>query len=249
MVHDARIRGDYERALDQLRMLAQRDLLRWWRETEHFTAADLREFMLDPFTGLVATYGEQAAYASADYLFLSRSLDDELAGLPFPDLADPVTVEQAKSSMYWATDVLRQADDQAARALALKQLSGTLNRLILQPGRDTVLNSTLRAGTGFARVAEPGACPFCLMLAGRGAVYSKKTALGTHSYHDNCRCIGMEVKTDDDLPQLNKDLGNEWQEFRELAESNPDKLVFDANGWASYYRRKRSGTLDSFLNA
>lgn len=247
MVHDARALSEYERALDQLRLLAQRDLLAWWREAQNFTTADLREFLMDPFTGIIAMYGEQAAYAAADYLFLTRSLDDELAGLAFPDLAEPVSAQQATSSLYWATDVLRENDDPAVRMLALRRMGGVVNRLVLQPGRDTVLNATQSAGTGFARMPEPGACGFCLMLASRGGVYSKKSVLGVHRYHDNCRCVGIEVKTDDDLPQLNKDLMDEWENFQEIAEEHPGVFSFDVNGWSAYYNALRNGTLEERL--
>lgn len=39
---------------------------------------------------------------------------------------------------------------------------------------------------GYQRVASPGACDFCRMLAGRGTVYSA-AAVNTDA-HDHCRC-------------------------------------------------------------
>lgn len=104
--------------------------------------------------------------------------------------------------------------------LARKKLEGVLNRLVLQPGRDTVYEATKRDGTGYARIPEPGACPFCLMLASRGAVYTKDTVLHTsslHKYHDHCRCLGIEVRVDgkgdpafDRLPPVNGQLRQLW---------------------------------------
>ncbi|MDO5033071.1 hypothetical protein [Corynebacterium sp.] len=38
--------------------------------------------------------------------------------------------------------------------------------------------ASLKAGTSYARVPEPGTCAFCLMLGSRGAVYTKETVLG-----------------------------------------------------------------------
>lgn len=249
MVASEQARIEYTLALDNLRQLAQRDLIHWWKQADGMSFADARAMMVEPFQAIVQAYGEQAAYAAADYLFLERSLDDELAGLPFPDLADPVSYEQAKSSYYWATDVLREAEDGdlAARMHALRRLGGVTNRLILQPSRDTVAGASLSAGTGYARVVEPGGCAFCMMLAGRGAVYSKNTVGAVNKFHDNCRCIGIEVKSDKDLPQLNKDLAREWEKFDEFMRRDDVDLNLDVNGWASYIRAKKNGDLDRLI--
>lgn len=44
--------------------------------------------------------------------------------------------------------------------------------------------------TAYRRVPEPGACPFCLVLATRGAVYTSETTAGgsANRYHAHCRC-------------------------------------------------------------
>ena len=53
-------------------------------------------------------------------------------------------------------------------------------------------------------------CPtFCLLLASRGAVYSRDTVLLTEAgkkYHDNCKCLGIEVQTPAYLPRINQEL-------------------------------------------
>lgn len=36
-----------------------------------------------------------------------------------------------------------------------------------------------------------------------------KTGRG-REYHDNCRCLGIEVARPEDLPQINRDLGDLW---------------------------------------
>lgn len=242
-------RIDYQIALDQLRQLAQRDLLTWWKlgREEHLGYTELTLLMREPFAAIVETYGEQAAYAAADYLFLERSLDDELRKLPYPELADPVGFEDASRSFYWAMNTVKEEQSAEALALATRKLAGVLNRLVLQPGRETVGGATLKAGTRFARVTEPGACAFCLMLAGRGAVYLEDTHGVGQKWHDNCRCLAIEAKSNRDLPQLNRDVEREWQNFYEYTEKhkrNEDKaLSFDVNGWQAYLRRKQNGKL------
>ncbi|WP_126363835.1 VG15 protein [Corynebacterium kutscheri] len=150
-----------------------------------------------------------------NYLFLTRSLDDTLKGLEYPEVADPVGFVQAQKAFrraMWVKDL----DSLAEREKAKRKLQGVLNRLVVQPARDTVGLGVLQAGTAYARVAEPGACAFCLMLAARGEVYSDSTVFGdTGRYHDNCRCLAIEVKNKSQLPRLNRDLADLWEETRQ----------------------------------
>ena len=227
-------RSDYAMSLDGLRTLAQRDLLAWWKETEGLGFVEQKRLLLEPFASIVAQYGEQAAYAAADYLFLERSLDDTLRELEYPEIADPVGFEQAKGayqSAMWVDNV----EDTVARSLALQKLQGITNRLVAAPARETVGLATLRAGTLYARVPEPGACSFCLMLASRGAVYSKDTVFKEmKQYHDNCRCLAIESKTENDLPRINRDL----MELRDELNREFDGSV-TVNEWRQYITARR----------
>ena len=78
----------------------------------------------------------------------------------------------------------QEAPDVAA---ARQLLSGSVGRLVMHGANDTVVGAA-RAdpqAVGWARVARPGACRFCRMLAGRGGVYrSAKSA--RFAAHDNC---------------------------------------------------------------
>lgn len=232
--------NNYRKALKSLRILAIRDLVSWWKETEVLGFTKQKALMLEPFQAVVATYGEQAAYAAAEYLFLSRSLDDHLAGLDFPDVADPVGFEQAKGSFEWAMNTSRDAMREFDKQLALRKLAGITNRLVAQPARRTVMQAVEKAGTAYARIPEPGACSFCLMLASRGAVYSKDTVLFKKTggeYHDNCRCLGIEVQKSEDLPQINRDLEAIWKKSVEYP--GDDRASFD-----EALTRYRNGTPD-----
>lgn len=198
-------RDDYALALDGLRLLARQDFSSWWANT-----GDLRK-LREKFFEIQAVYGEQAAAAAVDYLVLSRSLDDDLAGLPFPDRADPAGYQQASKSFDWAVQTVNSQQSELDRVEAEKRLFGVLDRLVTLPARDTVVLNVERDKTAYARVPEPGACAFCLMLASRGAVYTKATVGAVHKYHDHCRCLGIEVKRDgSDLPRINRDLEQLW---------------------------------------
>lgn len=214
-------RDDYSLALDYLRILAQQEFATWWADVESHPEKVHDDELRDAFVLIQAKYGEQAAAAAVDYLVLSRSLDEDLAGLPFPDRADPVGFEQAASSYGWAVRQIHEESSPAEVAVALKKLSGIMDRLVSKPARGTVELNVLRDGTAYARVPEPGACAFCLMLASRGAVYSKETVQTAGGYHDHCRCLGIEVKRDgSDLPRINRDLEELW--ISSLSESQSD---------------------------
>jgi hypothetical protein len=77
----------------------------------------------------------------------------------------------------------------SAIADAKARLAAASERLVLDAGRNTVIDNAERdrKAKGWARIPEPGACSFCLMLATRGAVY-RSEASGGFKTHDNCRC-------------------------------------------------------------
>lgn len=224
---------NYSSALDALRMLAQRDLLSWWNQTAHLAYTDQRRLMTEPFLAIVQTYGEQAAYAAADYLFQSRSLDELLAGLEYPEVAAPVAFEQAQASYRYAMWLEELTEEPEAKALALKKLMGVTQRLITEPARRTVEMGVEKAGTRYARVPEPGACEFCLMLASRGAAYSHDTVMfELGKYHDNCRCVGIEVHDHAPLPRVNQDLEVAW---REATKGRSDQMA----AWSEYLSKRK----------
>jgi hypothetical protein len=206
--------------------------------------------MEEPFAEIVRTYGEQAAYSAADYLFLQRSLSDSLRGLEYPETADPVAFEQARSSYRWAMNTTKTAAAEdgtiiADRVAALNKLAGITNRLVVSPARNTVENAVAKAGTRYARVPEPAACSFCLMLGSRGAVYSKKTVLkdsGMGKYHDNCRCLGIECEGDHDLPKINQELQQLW---KDTADDYGDTPTIEIFGEALH--RQRDGTTPPWI--
>lgn len=99
------------------------------------------------------------------------------------------------------TEALAEAESDIQKAIA--DLDAKAERLILNQGRKQALNAVNadRFAKGWARVPNPGACSFCLMLAvrsGNGLLYSATRAFsasnarfrgaGAFKVHDNCRC-------------------------------------------------------------
>ena len=82
-------------------------------------------------------------------------------------------------------------DADAASSMARDALRGAGTRMVMMGGRDTVTHAvrTDKLARGWERVIEPGACGFCAMLAGRGAVYKESTV--DFRAHDHCVfCVG-----------------------------------------------------------
>ncbi|OFO13402.1 hypothetical protein HMPREF3088_05640 [Corynebacterium sp. HMSC22B11] len=246
------IRRSYAGTLDGLEKLAWRDLLAWWNATEGTPFLQRRALMEEPFTAITTAYGEQAAHAAADYLFLQRSLDETLARLDYPEVADPVTYDQAVAAYRSATRLsnsdfkrlMELGKDYAGNqfnVVTMEKLSGALNRMVLLPARSTIVNN-LGSDRSFARVPEPGACLWCLMLASRGAVYRASTALYKDGarYHDNCRCVAVEVSAHAPLPRINQELEAAWKKAQEGGGTQADLY----RNWEDYLQR-RSAVLQS----
>lgn len=239
-------RDAFSLSLKNMELLALRDWLAWWELTEGTGFVQRRALLEEPFTAIARAYSEQAAYAAAEYMFLQRGLDATLAGAAYPEVAEPVGYEQAVKAFRKATraskaDWQKFVVDGSTDGLAefndttFTKLSGALNRLVLHPARETVANN-IADGAKFARVPEPGACNWCLMLASRGAVYSHDTAGMTQAtrYHDHCRCVAIEVSDDAPLPAVNRELEAAWKQATKGGGSQGDVT----RQWKNYLDRR-----------
>jgi hypothetical protein len=182
--------------------LAQSDLTSFWGALNtNGSPIVVRDALLDFFPELVSSYGDAAALLSADFF-------DELRDVP-PSaerfaavLSPPVDADQAEASARWALGPLFQSEPDPL--MVLSNLFGAAQRLVLQPGRDTVINSASRdpVRTGFARIPVGVTCKFCTMVASRGFVFaSAKTAGDSRKWHDDCDCIVVSGKSKSDLPE------------------------------------------------
>jgi hypothetical protein len=184
-------------------LLAKRDLAEFWRSLN--VAGNpivVRDAMLAFFPELVQGYGDAAAFLAADFY-------DELRGLsPSPTrfraiVSTPPLDVQTEASARWGLGPLFDPEPNPDQALL--NLSGSLQRLVLQPGRSTIIESANRdpARWGFARIAIGATCKWCLMLAGRGFVYGSEEAAGQFdNWHDDCNCAVVPAQSQYDIPAL-----------------------------------------------
>lgn len=82
---------------------------------------------------------------------------------------------------------------QDARAQTLVHVTGSVGRLVLNGGRDTLTQSVQAdpSRPGWQRVTGGRACDFCSFLADRGAVYGEASA--DFAAHDHCSCSAEPV--------------------------------------------------------
>lgn len=150
---------DYHAAFELLQGNLERDLQRIWLEAQKYAGQQQRMFLTNVLWELQQVYGGDAASLAVDLLGITR----EGKELPLWK-AQAALLEQVDAAVGMA---LAKPDSQAL-------LTGAMQRLVMNAYRDTVIGSAIAAQRRFARVAEPNACSFCLMLASRGAVYLSK---------------------------------------------------------------------------
>lgn len=86
----------------------------------------------------------------------------------------------------------------AAHAAGLTKFTGIGRRAVMSGGRMMIHETAQRDGNvvGWRRVTDGDPCTFCAMLAARGPVYGKDTALSTGEglrYHGHCGCTAELV--------------------------------------------------------
>ncbi|WP_431889456.1 hypothetical protein [Nocardiopsis alba] len=194
--------------LNRVGELAVGDLVALWRalpktDTERLVAA-----LVELVPELAGRWGDVASVSGADYFDAVRDYYNP-GGSYLAQPAPPAPVEQVQAGVRWAVDPLFSSVPDEAAALA--RLSTSLDRLVRQADRDTVAGNATRdrRALGYRRVARPGACAFCLMLATREGDYSSQAAAesvgggrrgrirGTRTqgsrFHDHCRCFAAPV--------------------------------------------------------
>jgi hypothetical protein len=181
----------FEQANDGIAALVERDLLDFIGALDFGRPEVVQAALFDYVPALISEYGDVAATVAADWFDELRA-EEGVRGRFRAPLAPTVPVDQVNSRLGYATRASGPlwVGDTATVTAFLGMMS---NEYALQPGRDTVMEAAHKDGAAWARVPEPGACKFCLMLASRGFVYSKSTVGDSKKFHGKCRCNAMPV--------------------------------------------------------
>jgi hypothetical protein len=140
--------------------------------------------LLDLLPAVIDTWALAAGAFAADW-YDDRREEADVKGrfrAVVPDLGDLGAEELAR----WGSAPVDL--DVPDLRLARSRIEGGLQRRVTNVSRQTVMTSSIEdpQARGWQRVARSGGCAFCQMLAGRGAVYTEKSAdFGAHDY---CHC-------------------------------------------------------------
>lgn len=146
-----------------------------------------------PFVMQIATQGRQISEGlSATYYRGFRAAEGVTGAPPSVELS-PDWRARAQASFYLTGPVAAKAlvkinrPDVAQQALV--HLSGSLSRVVLNAGRETITETVAHDERALAwfRVTDGDPCSFCAMLASRGPVYRTRES-GAFQAHDACAC-------------------------------------------------------------
>ena len=162
-------------------------VLGWCRSHEGASVAEKREAAKLIMEGFVQAYDDKAAvFASQWYDYRAEQGGARLRQAVTMTVYEPGSVDDV--ARYQAKKLAKEGDAAFARAcgeFARNDAFRSLNETIIaNVGRDRDKGAMFaRVPTGFET------CPFCLMLASRGAVYhSRKTAGEWGRFHRGCDC-------------------------------------------------------------
>jgi hypothetical protein len=167
---------EIRQATGELVKLAGRELDEFWDALfQSMSPEDFRDELLKFYPDLITAYGDTAGVIGADWYEVLRSARKQgVSAARFrATIAIPAPDEQSIRAAKWALGPF--FDEQADSVLSLNRLQSTMQRLVMQPFRDSiwyaaasdpVRTGVLRKPTGLFT------CKFCVMLASRGPVYS-----------------------------------------------------------------------------
>ena len=148
-----------------------------------------RAALLNGVPEIVGYFSEGSAALAVDFYEEERERAGVLDRTFVTEFVVNDRTVKIRRGIAWAADPLFSDDDEIAgtRLAEVVQLESA------RPYRDTILENRRRdpAAVGWRRIPNPGACPFCRMLADRGAVYRQSSAL--FSAHPKCHCSAQPV--------------------------------------------------------
>lgn len=145
---------------------------------------------------VVRDFHRQSAGVAAGYYQAYRTAEGA-AGSPALRLAEPPDEEALRYSLgFYGRVAPKQMIQRGVRNVAAQTMAGMIGgatRHVSNGGRNTLIESVRedRQSVGWARVTTAKPCPFCAMLAGRGAVFKEATV--GFLPHDHCACTAEPV--------------------------------------------------------
>ncbi|MCA0444383.1 VG15 protein [Corynebacterium amycolatum] len=177
--------------LEWVNRIAMQDLVAVFNVAKDMDPVRARLYLEQAMIDLVHTYGGAAGDLTADWW--NDLAMDEMFYVPG---GIDVNYEQLTKRVRWGTAPLVSGAVGDPRA----RLAGLLQQMIFGAQRDQVKLGTAMTRTGYARMAHPDACPFCRILASRGAVYTSRAAAtyvgaaGIRQHYSDGKLKGRRLK-------------------------------------------------------
>ncbi|MGC4964247.1 hypothetical protein [Gordonia sp. DT101] len=145
---------------------------------------DRPSLSLIPFVAEVTAGHAEAARAAAVTAYTADRLDANAPGRYSAEMPEPKWLD-IEGLWIWAEGTA------TSKAAFMSLLLGGVEKRIAGAARLTIAHNASRdsAARGWQRVARGKACSFCIMLASRGAVYTRATA--DFASHDHCHCVAV----------------------------------------------------------
>lgn len=166
--------------LSQVNQLAQTQLNQLWAQADQLSNTEFAAFVVAAFPRLADPFVSMTGTLAATWFELSDPASTFVASVaPLPP------VEKLASSADWALG--------AHGGAGKDRLAGTLQRAVFDGSRETTLLNVVQTKSKWAVHARATACPWCRMMATRGAVY-KSGATALAACHDHGHCVAMEIR-------------------------------------------------------
>lgn len=198
--------------LSQVNRLAETELNQLWATAERLSTVEFFQYIVGAYPVVVDPYIDMASNLAATWFELSDP-DSKYRAVQAPN----PPVEQLQANARWA---LKAPGEQGKT-----DLSGSLNRAVFDGARETTRINVEATGSSWAVHARATACPWCRMMATRGAVY-KSSATALKACHDNGHCIAVEDRLGDyEPPSYVEQWEDEYQKARANSGSGDPKQI------------------------
>lgn len=178
----------------------EREVLAWCRGHPDASAAEAREHSKAVMEAWAETYDEAAASLAAEFYDSTVGGEARLPSAITETVYDPAkTDDVARYQVKKLMDGDIEGFARACGEYAANDAKRSLNRTIMgNVARDR------KRGVRFARILTGREnCPFCIMLASRGAVYHTRQSAGEFAhFHRNCDCKVVAGLADDPMATL-----------------------------------------------
>lgn len=189
---------------------------------------------LEPvLTALVQSRHQISAGVAANYYSALRAaMHAPGRFVPTPSgllAADDVVPWLRAAGPTTAVDLFNAGRASEVSKLALQAVSGSIERMVLDGGRETVATATETdpQAIGYIRVAGPDACSFCAML-GAGNIYTSAEHAGEgNDWHNGCNCGTEPVfSRRQTLPETVQRYKSLWNETTRGLSGNDARIAF-----------------------